>query len=228
MNIFKTKRSKIIIVSLAIASLLVGGGVAFALSTSSTQGTPIATAKVAAPTTNANSTKCNGNVYGYYNSNSDYVTCPNYVTPVIATDSPTVASTTVAPAAPVYVPTAPVYVPPAVPVAPAPAASLPVSEEQNAINAAQQYLQTMPFSREGLIQQLSSSAGAGYPVAVATEAVDSLNINYNDQATRAAQQYLQTMPFSCQGLIQQLESCAGAGYTNAQAVYGVDQTGLCG
>jgi GH18 family chitinase len=100
-------------------------------------------------------------------------------------------------------------------------------QEQNAIQAANQYLEFMPFSRKGLIQQLSSTAGDGYPLAVATAAVDSLTVNYNDQAAKSAAQYLQTMSFSCNGLIQQLSSDAGAGFTQAQAVYGAGQTGIC-
>jgi hypothetical protein len=99
-------------------------------------------------------------------------------------------------------------------------------EEQNAIKAANQYLESSAFSRKGLIQQLSADAGSGFPLAVATHAVDSLNINYNEQAAKAAKQYLESSAFSRNGLIQQLDSDAGSGFTYAQAVYGVDHAGL--
>jgi host cell surface-exposed lipoprotein len=98
--------------------------------------------------------------------------------------------------------------------------------QANARASAAQYLSIMPFSRAGLIQQLSSSAGAGFSVADATYGVDSLNTDWNAQAALSAKQYLSTMPFSRAGLIQQLSSSAGAGFTYAQAVYGVTAAGL--
>jgi hypothetical protein len=100
--------------------------------------------------------------------------------------------------------------------------------EQNAVTAAQQYLaEGSGFSQAGLIQQLSSSAGDGYPLAVATAAVDSLTVNWNAQAVLAAKGYLQTSSFSCSGMEQQLDSAAGSQFTEAQAVYGATQAGLC-
>lgn len=99
-------------------------------------------------------------------------------------------------------------------------------EQQNATRAAQGYLDMQPFSRKGLIQQLSSSAGDGFPEKVATAAVDSLHVDYNAQAAKAAKGYLALQPFSRNGLIQQLESSSGDGYTHAQAAYGVTKAGL--
>ncbi|MNF05237.1 Host cell surface-exposed lipoprotein [compost metagenome] len=83
------------------------------------------------------------------------------------------------------------------------------------------------FSREGLIQQLSSSYGSGYELADATFAVDSLNIDWNEQAVRSAKQYLEMSGFSCNGLIEQLSSSAGNNYTVEQATYGAKQAGAC-
>jgi hypothetical protein len=100
-------------------------------------------------------------------------------------------------------------------------------QQQSAREAAQQYLQTSPFSQQGLINQLDSSAGDGYSVTDATVAVDSLTVNWNNEAVQAAKQYLQTSPFSCAALIQQLDSSAGDGYTVAQATYGATQAGDC-
>lgn len=99
--------------------------------------------------------------------------------------------------------------------------------QQNAVRSAQQYLSFMPFSREGLIRQLSAAAGDGFSVADATAAVNSMNVDWYQQATRAARQYLELQGFSCQGLIRQLSSDAGDRYTRSQAEHGARQAGAC-
>ena len=93
--------------------------------------------------------------------------------------------------------------------------------------SAENYLEMTGFSREGLIQQLSSSAGEGYDRADATAAVDSLNVDWNEQAARSAREYLAMMGFSCSGMVEQLSSDAGEGYTVEQARYGAAQAGAC-
>ena len=93
------------------------------------------------------------------------------------------------------------------------------SGQKNALEAAQNYLDTMPFSKAGLIQQLSSSAGDGYPKADATFAANHVGADWSEEAVEAAQNYLDTMPFSKAGLIEQLSSSAGDKYTRAQARY---------
>ena len=77
-----------------------------------------------------------------------------------------------------------------------------------------------------MIKQLSSDAGDGYPVKVATFAVDSLKIDFNEQAYKSAKNYLSFSHFSHNGLIQQLESDSGEGFTHSQAVYGVKKAAL--
>ncbi|MFN7507574.1 MAG: Ltp family lipoprotein [Limnobacter sp.] len=99
--------------------------------------------------------------------------------------------------------------------------------QNNAVRSAKQYLSISGFSRQGLIEQLSSDAGDGYMVADATVAVDSLNIDWNEQAVRSAKQYLSISGFSCKGLIEQLSSSAGDGYTKNQATYGAEKAGAC-
>ena len=89
--------------------------------------------------------------------------------------------------------------------------------QNNAVRSAKQYLRVKGFSRQGLIQQLSSDAGSGYKITDATVAVDSLDIDWNEQAARSAKQYLKIMGFSCKGLVQQLSSDSGDGYTENQA-----------
>jgi hypothetical protein len=83
------------------------------------------------------------------------------------------------------------------------------------------------FSRLGLIEQLSSGAGSGYPLADATFAVDSLHEDWNAQAASSAKEYLSQQSFSCSGLIQQLSSSAGDQFTTAQAQYGAKAAGIC-
>ena len=99
--------------------------------------------------------------------------------------------------------------------------------QKNAVRSAKQYLDFSGFSRDGLIRQLSSSAGSGYKVTDATIAVDSLNIDWNMQAVRSTKQYLDFSGFSCKGLIRQLSSSAGSKYTIEQATYGARQEGVC-
>jgi hypothetical protein len=98
--------------------------------------------------------------------------------------------------------------------------------QENAIRSAENYLDFMPFSRLGLIRQLSSSAGDGYSKADATYAVDHITVNYNEQAYKAGKNYLDMMSFSRAGLIQQLTSSAGDQYTRAQATYAVNKLDL--
>jgi uncharacterized protein YecT (DUF1311 family) len=97
----------------------------------------------------------------------------------------------------------------------------------NAVRAAQSYLNISAFSRDGLIEQLSSPAGSGFNRHDATLAVDSMNVDWNIEAVKSAKQYLQLMGFSCRGLIQQLSSPAGGKYTEKQAAFGAQQTGAC-
>ena len=98
--------------------------------------------------------------------------------------------------------------------------------QKNAVASAQDYLDYTAFSRDGLIEQLSSKAGAGFSKADATFAVDYLDVDWKAQAVKSAQDYLSYTSFSRQGLIEQLESDAGAGFTHAQAVYAVNKVGL--
>jgi Host cell surface-exposed lipoprotein len=95
--------------------------------------------------------------------------------------------------------------------------------QQNAVDSAHQYLSFEAFSKKGLIQQLSSSAGDGYPRSVAVWAVNHIRVNWNQQAVKSARNYLSIESFSRNGLVQQLSSSAGDGFTLAQAEYGVSR-----
>jgi hypothetical protein len=106
-------------------------------------------------------------------------------------------------------------------------ANAATAPEKNAIRAARSYLSISAFSKLGLIQQLSSSAGSGYPHKVAVYAVDSLHENWDNEAVKAAKSYLKISAFSCSGMIQQLSSSAGAQFTVRQAEYGAKKAGVC-
>ena len=110
--------------------------------------------------------------------------------------------------------------------APAFASSL-TGPQKNAVRSAQQYITVQGFSRNGLIEQLSSEYGDGYNVSDATAAVDSMDIDWNSQAVRSAEQYLSSQGFSCNGLIEQLSSSHGDKYTRSQAAHGAKQAGAC-
>jgi hypothetical protein len=97
--------------------------------------------------------------------------------------------------------------------------------QENALQQAQQYLSLMPFSRQGLIDQMSSQYGSGYPVDVATWAVDYLNPDWNAEAAEAAKSYLDVMAFSRDGLYEQLTSEHGAQFTPEQANAGLTAVG---
>jgi len=81
-------------------------------------------------------------------------------------------------------------------------------------------------SKKGLIRQLSSQAGDGYPKADAVFAVNHIDVNWKEQAVQSAKDYLDFTSFSRDGLIQQLSSSAGDQYTHAQAVYAANKVGL--
>ncbi len=96
----------------------------------------------------------------------------------------------------------------------------PTKGQENAVRKAESYLDTMPFSRNGLIEQLEFE---GFTNEEAVYGVDNVIVDWNEQAVKKAKSYLDTMPFSRNGLIEQLEF---EGFTHEQAVYGVDQNGL--
>lgn len=96
-------------------------------------------------------------------------------------------------------------------------------EHRMALKAAEQYLQTMPFSKRGLYQQLTSDAGSKFPAEAAQYAVDNVKANWKENAARAAANYLNMMPMSREELVQQLSSDAGDQYTIEEAQYGVEK-----
>ena len=99
--------------------------------------------------------------------------------------------------------------------------------QRNALRSAKAYLEFQAFSREGLIEQLSSPYGEDYERADAVAAVNSLSVDWNEQASKAARAYLEMMGFSCNQLIEQLSSSYGEKFTKSEATYGARQAGAC-
>jgi hypothetical protein len=80
------------------------------------------------------------------------------------------------------------------------------------------------FSEQGLIQQLTTTAGEGFTEGQAEYAINNLHPDWDAQAVVAAQGYLgDGEGFSRSSLIQQLTSSAGDGFTEAQAEYAVNK-----
>jgi hypothetical protein len=97
------------------------------------------------------------------------------------------------------------------------------SGQRNALQSAHDYIDLDGFSKAGLIQQLSSSAGEGYSKADATYAANHVGADWNQEAVESAQGYLDMDSFSRSGLIEQLSSSAGEKFTPAQARYAVNK-----
>jgi hypothetical protein len=96
--------------------------------------------------------------------------------------------------------------------------------QQQAVDAAESYLsEGQGFSDQGLLQQLTSSAGNGFSESDAEFAINDLHPNWDAQAVDAANGYLsEGQGFSEQGLLQQLTSSEGGGFTEAQALHAIN------
>lgn len=91
--------------------------------------------------------------------------------------------------------------------------------QENALKQAKNYLELMPFSAKGLIEQLEYE---GYTHDDAVFAVNNCGADWNEQAVKKANSYLSIMAFSRQGLIEQLEF---EGFTHEQAEYALQALG---
>lgn len=91
--------------------------------------------------------------------------------------------------------------------------------QSNALSKAHDYLSVMPFSHQGLIDQLVFE---GFTQEDSTYAADNCGADWNTQAAKKAQDYLDIGSYSRQGLIDQL---VYEGFTQEQATYGVSAVG---
>lgn len=91
--------------------------------------------------------------------------------------------------------------------------------QRNAHFQAEKYIESMPFSYTGLIEQLEFEQ---YTHDEAIFGADTCGANWSEQAALMAERYLSTRSFSRAGLIDQL---VFSGFTQQQAEYGVKQVG---
>ena len=110
-----------------------------------------------------------------------------------------------------------------------PEAAIPEEDEvvpfeyEQALKSAQNYVDALHFSRQGLKQQLTSEYGSGFSEEAAEYALEHVDVDYKEEAVEAAQSYLDAMSFSREGLKQQLTSEYGSGFTEEEAEYALDQ-----
>ena len=101
------------------------------------------------------------------------------------------------------------------------------SEEREAIARAYSYLSCSEFSRQGLIDMLSSEYGENYSVELATKAVEAVEknggVDWGEQAYKCAKSYLRSSNFSRDGLIKMLSGEYGEKFTTEQAMYAVSE-----
>ena len=102
--------------------------------------------------------------------------------------------------------------------------------QKNAIRSAKDYLDRhRGYSREGLINQLSSEYGEAFPTEDAVFAIEYLEksnqVDWNQQAAFSAETYLENRAYSRKGLYDQLISEYGEGFTPEQAEYGLKKVG---
>ena len=105
-----------------------------------------------------------------------------------------------------------------------------VDWNDQAVKSAESYLDFSAFSKQGLIDQLSSEYGSQFTEEQATYAVQYLEdnnlVDWNEQAVKSAESYLNYTTFSRKELIDQLTSEYGEKFTEEQAEYAADQVGL--
>ncbi len=109
------------------------------------------------------------------------------------------------------------------PVPPKP--TMTVAQEE-ALEAAESYLDSSHFSKKGLFDQLTSEYGEGFAKKDVTFALNHVKADYNAEAREAAESYLDSGHFSHNSLMDQLTSEYGEQFTKAQAAQAVKSVGL--
>lgn len=92
--------------------------------------------------------------------------------------------------------------------------------QQKALDEANEYIDTLALSHDGLIKQLEYD---GYSTDVATYAADNCGANWNKEAKEMAEQYMESTTYTYKAMVQQLEA---EGFTRDQAKFGARAVGL--
>lgn len=96
------------------------------------------------------------------------------------------------------------------------------TEQKNAYESAKNYVNLMAFSKQELIDQLTSEYADDFSEEDAQWAVDHLDVDWKEEALESAQNYIDYMSFSQQGLYDQLTSEYGSRFTDEEAQYAID------
>ncbi|GAB3085207.1 Ltp family lipoprotein [Corynebacterium aquatimens] len=96
------------------------------------------------------------------------------------------------------------------------------ADHKKALEEAERYLAVIPFSYEGLYDQLISEYGAQASPEAARYAVDNVDADWNEQALRAAEQYVKVLDMSDEELFDQLTHDFGGKFTPEQARYAIE------
>ena len=90
-----------------------------------------------------------------------------------------------------------------------------------ALKSAENYLEFMPFSKQGLFDQLTSEYGDQFPADAAQYAVDNVEVDWNAEALEAAISYRDTMSMASAAIRDQLISEFVDQFTPEEADYAV-------
>ncbi|WP_228008126.1 Ltp family lipoprotein [Rothia terrae] len=90
-----------------------------------------------------------------------------------------------------------------------------------ALGSAENYLDTMAFSYNGLYDQLTSEYGEQYTPEQARYAVDTVKADWNAEALESAKNYQKEMNMSPEAIRDQLTSEYGEQFTPEQAEYAI-------
>ncbi|WP_062530682.1 Ltp family lipoprotein [Demequina rhizosphaerae] len=101
------------------------------------------------------------------------------------------------------------------------ATAAPTREAERALSSAQTYLESFPFSKSGLFEQLTSAYADGYAKEAARWAVETVGVDWDVEAFEVALDYLDHAAFSRAGLVDQLTAMHGGQFTRGQAEHAV-------
>ena len=98
-----------------------------------------------------------------------------------------------------------------------------VSQEyKNALKTAQNYVDIMAISKQGLYDQLTSEYGEKFPSDAAQYAIDNLKADWKKEALESAESYYLNMNMSKSEVYDQLVSEYGEKFTPEEAQYAID------
>lgn len=100
-------------------------------------------------------------------------------------------------------------------------ASTPV-EYTSALIKATSYAKVMHMSKQGIYEQLTSSAGEGFSAEAAQYAIDNVKADWNANALAKAKNYQEQMAMSPAAIQEQLTSSAGEKFTPEEAQYAIN------